>query len=73
MVEYTDTIPVLRGHLEEMLQALQAAYGKSYAEDMARRYSQMDSSQHRAARLTGVLESQVGRVEGYLTPKEEEE
>lgn len=72
MTEYTDQVMVLRGHLEEILQALQAAYGKAYAEDMARRYSQMDSPQHRGARLTGVLETQVQRVEGYLNTEEKE-
>lgn len=72
-MEYTDQVTVLRGHLEEILQALQAAYGKAAAEDLARRYSQMDHAGHRPARLTGVLDSQVQRVGGYLATEQMEE
>jgi hypothetical protein len=64
--EYTDQIIVLRGHLEDFLRVLDAAYGKSAAEDLVRGYATMGSGTHRPSNLTRALEQARDRVQGYL-------
>lgn len=62
---YTDVVPVLRGHLEEIYEALDSARGYHVADDLARQYKNVGAL-HRPSNLTKRLEKALGRTEGYL-------
>lgn len=66
---YVDTIPVLRGHLEEIFSALDAASGYHSADDLARQYKNVGGT-FRPSNLTKRLESARERVDGYLSQEE---
>jgi hypothetical protein len=68
---YTDHIVVLRGHLEELYQALDTATGYHTADDLARQYKNVGST-HRPSNLTKRLEQARDRAEGYLLAQEDD-
>jgi hypothetical protein len=65
MNTYTDSIVILRGHLEEIFTALDAATGYHVADDLARQYKNVGGT-HRPSNLTKRLEAAQERVAGYL-------
>ena len=69
---YVDLVPVLRGHLEEMYEALDAAYGYHTADDLARQYKNTGGT-HRPSILTRKLEKALGRTEGYLLSQDDDD
>jgi hypothetical protein len=68
-----DLVPVMHGHLEDLLRVLDAAHGHCAAEDLARGYATMGSGTHRPSNLTRALEGQCDRIRGYLSNPQEEE
>jgi len=68
---YTDQILVLRGHLEEIYEALDSAYGYHTADDLARQFKNVGGT-HRPSNLTKRIEKALGRTEGYLEADENE-
>lgn len=62
---YTESVTVLRGHLEEMFLALDAAAGYHAADDLARQYKNVGGA-FRPSNLTTRLERSRERLEGYL-------
>jgi hypothetical protein len=69
---YTEPITVLRGHLEEMYEAIDTAYGYHTADDLARQYKNVGST-HRPSNLSKRLEKALSSVEGYLAQEEADE
>lgn len=69
---YTETVPILRGHLEEIFEALDAARGYHLADDLARQYKNVGGI-HRPSNLTKRLEKARDRVEGYLESEQHEQ
>jgi len=69
--DYTESIPVLRGHMEEIYEALDNAYGHHVATDLARQY-QNTGGTHRPSNLTRKLEKALNRTEGYLEVETDE-
>jgi hypothetical protein len=69
---YTEQVSVLRGHLEEWLDALEAAYGYHAANDLAQQYRNVGGTT-RHSNLTKRLESALERVTGYLIEEEDNE
>lgn len=68
---YTDRIVVLRGHLEEIFEALDTATGYHTADDLARQYKNVGST-HRPSNLTKRLEKARDHAEGYLLQEDED-
>lgn len=64
-LDYTESIPVLRGHLETIYEALDTAYGHNVALDLARQYQNVGGT-HRPSNLTRKLEKALNHTEGYL-------
>jgi hypothetical protein len=64
-VSYTDSIIILRGHLEELREALYAATNHAVAEDEVRRWRNVGGA-HTPSHLASRLENALDRVEGYL-------
>ncbi len=69
---YTETIPVLRGHLEELHEALDLALGHQTATDLAQQYRNVGGTS-RSSNLTVRLEKAVARAEGYLAVEDDDE
>lgn len=69
-MEYTDTIPVLVGHLEDLLRVLEAAEGVATALDLQRSYMSMRASTPYP--LPAALRGQRERIQGYLGGPENE-
>lgn len=69
-MEYTDTVPVLAGHLDELLSALEAAEGLATALDLEYSYRRMRPTS--PSILTTRLQTQLERVQGYLGGPENE-
>lgn len=69
---YTESIPVLRGHLEELYEALDVALGHQVATDLAQQYRNVGGTS-RASNLTVRLEKAVARAEGYLAVEDDDE
>lgn len=69
--KYTDVVSLLRGHLEEVHLALDAAYGFHAADDLARSYKNVGGTT-RPSNLTKRLEKALMHAEGYLTKEEED-
>jgi hypothetical protein len=65
MAKPTDTHPVLVAHLEGLVTVLDAAFGLSMAEDLQRRYRNLEG-QVRPTSLTRALEGARDRWESYL-------
>ena len=65
MSEYTDRIEVLQGHLLEIYEALDTAYGYHQATDLAAGYRNVGGTT-RASNLTKRIEKAILHVEGYL-------
>lgn len=68
---YIEPVQLLRGHLEEIQQALDAARGYHVADDLARQYKNVGGT-HRPSNLTKRLEKALDRVEGYLAEDQDE-
>lgn len=62
---YTDTVPVLRGHLDELQRAVEGAATYHSADDLARQAKNLGGV-HRPSNLTKALEAALARIEGYL-------
>lgn len=62
---YTDQVPVMQGHLEEIFIALDNATGYHLADDLARQYKNVGGT-HRPSNLTKRLQKARDNVEGYL-------
>lgn len=62
---YTDQITVLRGHLEQIFEALDSAWGYHTADDLARQYKNVGGT-HRPSNLTRRLEEALQRTGAYL-------
>jgi hypothetical protein len=62
---YTEPVSVLRGHLEEWLSAIDAAYGYHAANDLAQQYRNVGGTT-RPSNLTKRLEASLERITGYL-------
>lgn len=62
---YTDTVPILRGHLEELHRAVEGAATYHGADDLARKAKNLGGV-HRPSNLTTALEASLERIEGYL-------
>ena len=71
MAVYTDTVMILRGHLEELEQALDTATSYHVADDLTRRFKNVGGT-HRPSNLTVRLEKALDRVRGYLTQEDDE-
>lgn len=69
-VRYSELVPVLRGHLEEIYEALDAATGYHIADDLARQYKNVGGT-HRPSNLTKRLEKAQKHLEGYLAEVED--
>jgi hypothetical protein len=69
--KYTDSVTLLRGHLEEIHLALDSAYGFQAADDLARLYKNVGGTT-RPSNLTKRLEKALAHAEGYLAQEEEE-
>lgn len=65
MGSYGDQVVVLRGHLEELQQALDSATSFHVADDQARRFKNVGGA-WQPSHLTVRLENALDRVEGYL-------
>lgn len=70
MANYTDQIPVLRGHLEEFLATLSNVVTLLEAERLARSARELNDNV-RPTRLQAQLEQATVRIEGYL-PEDED-
>lgn len=68
-MSYTDTTPVMNGHLEEMARALRAAFTFHEADDICREQKNIGGI-HKRSNLTVALESALSRAEGYLQEDE---
>jgi hypothetical protein len=68
---YVEPVTVLRGHLEEVLEALDAATGYHSADDLARQYKNVGGT-YRPSNLTKRLEKALDRVQGYLVEEQDE-
>lgn len=62
---YADTLVVLRGHLEELEQALETATSYHVADDLRNQYKNVGGTV-RSSNLTKRLEAALDRVRGYL-------
>lgn len=65
MASYTDQVIILRGHLEDIHEALDSATNFHVADDLARKFKNVGGT-HRPSNLTTRLENALDRVEGYL-------
>lgn len=72
MAIYTETIPMMVGHLEEIHRAVNGAYQLLAAEDIARAARNLGGAS-RPSNLTKSLEKALERVEGYLTQEQVED
>lgn len=72
MAKPTDTHPVLVSHLEGLVTVLDAAFGLSMAEDLQRRYRNLEN-QVRPTSLTRALEGARDRWESYLEEAQKDE
>jgi hypothetical protein len=70
--DYAVPITVLRGHLQEIADAVDTAYGYHTADDLARQYKNVGST-HRPSNLTVRLEKALSSLEGYLAQEETDE
>lgn len=61
----TEPITILRGHLEEIYTALNAAAGFHAADDLRSEYKNV-AGVHKPSKLTTVLERSRDRAAGYL-------
>lgn len=64
-MSYAEKVVILRGHLEEIFEALENAYGYHDADDLARGFKNVGGT-HRPSNLTKKLERASDRVRGYL-------
>lgn len=62
---YTEPLTILRGHLEEIYTALNAAAGFHAADDLRTEYKNAGGA-HRPSKLTSLLERSRDRAAGYL-------
>lgn len=69
---FIESITILRGHLEEIQEALDAARGFHVADDLARQYRNIGGTA-RPSNLSRKLEKALTRVEGYLQQEEHED
>lgn len=69
-MEYTDTVPVLAGHLEDLLRVLEAAEGVATSLDLQRSYMSMRATTPYP--LPASLRGQIERIQGYLGGPEED-
>lgn len=69
---YGTPINILRGHLEEIYEALSAASGYHSADDLARQYKNVGGT-FRPSNLTKRLDSARERVNGYLAQEDSDE
>lgn len=69
--DYAQPVMVLRGHLQEIAEALDTAYGFHAADDLARQYKNVGST-HRPSNLTKRLEKALSSAEGYLAQEEDD-
>ena len=60
-----ETQPVLQDHIRELVTVLDAAYGLSLSDDLARRYRNMHP-QVRVSPLTNLLETNLERFTSYV-------
>lgn len=68
---YTDTKPVMQGHLEEWHAALHAAFTYHEADDV-RSEAKNVGGVHRRSHLTTRLAKALDRIEGYVTQENED-
>jgi hypothetical protein len=68
----TDQIPVLRIHLEQLVQAIDSAYGFHTADDLARQFKNVGGT-FRPSNLTKRLENALELGGGYLAPLVEDD
>jgi hypothetical protein len=68
--DYVEVIPVLRGHLEEINEALIAAFGYVEALDIAEQFRNVGGVV-RQSNLQKRLENVSERLKGYLAQEEE--
>lgn len=68
----TEQIPLLRIHLEQLVQAIDSAYGYHAADDLARQFKNVGGT-FRPSNLTKRLENALELGNGYLAPPEEDE
>lgn len=68
----TDQLPVLRVHLEQLVAAIDTAYGYHSADDLARQFKNVGGTS-RPSNLTRRLEQALELGNGYLAQPEEED
>jgi hypothetical protein len=69
---YMDQIPVTRGHLESIQEALDAANAYFGALDLADA-ARTVGAHSRQSRIAALMEQNLSHVSGYLTPEGEDE
>lgn len=72
MAAYTEPIGVLRGHLEEIAQALETAHVNASAHDLVQSTRNVGGTS-RPSNLTKRLETALARAQGYLDSSVEPE
>lgn len=70
MADGLNTVPVLRMHLEELVQTLDFVEGLLVSQDLQAEYRKMGTLP-RPSRLTSKVQAQSERVRGYLMQEEE--
>ena len=62
---FIEPVPILRGHLEEIVDVLQLAHGYHEANDLAHKYRNVGRVTHPSV-LTTRLDKALSRAAGYL-------